>query len=619
YATRIAAPAVAPNKPNTCSAASFTTANGPARASGIPLDLASGGKNSVSFWMYWDGGNSQMPFGFLRYDLWLVNGYFGFNTSNSDVYGIASAGLANGWHHVAAVFTNGNVAANKLWIDGVPQTLSQRQASPSNTYAQAATSFQLSSWTYDDGYRFGGRLDEVKVYRGELTDALVQDDFTDICVVADWRLDEAAWSGAANEVKDSGGGQYHGTARVAAGSTPVPTTAADSPAHTSGGESTCAYGEFDSTTVPLRSHSYVELPTFPALPGSFTFAAWIRSTNAAAQHQRVLARDDANNGWGLSLADGTGRPELRFFSRNISNSGAVTGQGRNPNCGAFCLDSDPVITSNAWYYIAAAIDTGGKTVTLYVFDAAGVLLVQTSAGFAGTWQDGSGPVTIGGESATSAEGQQAAWHFLGNIDELRIFSGVLSAADIRNMQARTRTCTGGPAVRPANFNCVQTGADAASGHLLTQIAGSSFAFDVAALKADGSVETAYAADADQSVSVELVDGTGSTACAARPALSPALTQTLTFAKADQPLERGRKAVAGLVVDRAYADLRCRVTDSSRSPSVVGCSSDNFAVRPSALIVSSNADADVGGSSATAAAAIEAGKNFSLIAASHTVG
>ena len=618
YATKVAAPKAAPNKPNTCSGAAFNGASGSMRSTGVAFDLNAGGKNSVSFWMYWTGGNSQMPFGFALHDLWLSNGYFGFNTAGSDVYGISSAGLANGWHHVAAVFTNGNMSGNKLWIDGVLQTLTLLQGTPDNTKAYASSTFQLSSWTNDNNYRFGGTIDEVKLYRGALTDAMVLSNASDICVVADWQMDEPSWNGTANEVKDSGAGLYHGRARIANGSTSVPSTSFVSPAKSSGSTSTCSYGEFDQVAAPVRTYSYVELSSFPPLPSSFTFAAWIRSTNASAQHQRILVRDDANDGWGLSLADGTGQPELRFFNRSITNSGVASGQGRNPNCGVFCLDTDPVLTSNAWYYIAAAIDTAGKTVTLYVFDAAGVLKAQTSSAFAGNWVDGTGLVTIGGESSASSEGTQAAWHFLGNIDELRIFSGVLSLSDIQSMLARTRTCVG-LAIKPANFNCVESGANASTGHLYTKRAGSPFAFDVVALKADGSVETTYASDSDKTVTIEWVDGAGAAACSARSAISPAVSQTLGFTKANQPLEQGRKSVASMTVSKAYADLRCRVTDANQSPSIVGCSTDDFAVRPSNFTVTSSANADGSGASASAVPAIKTGSNFSLTAASGVVG
>ena len=608
YAAKVATPAVSPNKPNTCSGATFTPGKGSMRSTGVSLDLSGGGKNSVSFWMYWDGGNNQMPFGFALHDLWLQGGSFGFNSASSDIFGISSVGLANGWHHVSAVFTNGNIAANKLWIDGVPQALTQRQSSPNNANAYAANTFQLSSWTNDNNYRFGGQLDELKVYRGALTDAMVLNDYTAICAVASWQMDEASWNGTANEVKDSGSGQYHGTARIAAGSTSVPTTAFVSPAYTSGSNSTCAYGEFSKTTAPVRTHSYVELASFPPLPSSFTFAAWIRSTNPSSSGQRILVRDDAGNGWGFSLGD-PGQAKIRFFNRNIANSGAVTGQGTNPGCGVFCLDTNAVITANNWFYVAVSIDTVGKIITLYVFDATGAMQVKVSSAFSGTWQDGTGLAAIGGETAASSEGRQAAFHFLGNIDEMQIFSGVLSQTDIQTMLNRTRACSATPLVPPANFNCVESGANASTGHLYTKLAGAAFSFDVAALKTDGTVETSYASDVNKPVTVEWVDGSGATACASRTAISPAVSQTLTFAAADG----GRKAAAAMTVNKAYANLRCRVTDANQAPSIVGCSTDNFSVRPQSLLAASSANADGAGVSGTATPAVKAGASFSLTA------
>jgi len=181
YAGKVATPAVSPNKPDTCSGAAFIAGTGSMRSTGNTLNLAGGEKNSISFWMYWNGGDNQMPFGFARYDLWFRAGSFGFNTSNGDIYGIASSGLANGWHHVAAVFANGNVTSNKLWIDGVPRALTQRRNTPNSAYAYAANTFQLSGWTNDNNYRFNGTLDEVKVYRGELTDAEVLLDYAASC------------------------------------------------------------------------------------------------------------------------------------------------------------------------------------------------------------------------------------------------------------------------------------------------------------------------------------------------------------------------------------------------------------------------------------------------------
>lgn len=258
--------------------------------------------------------------------------------------------------------------------------------------------------------------------------------------LADWRMDEAAWSGVANEVKDSSGGGYHGTSRIANGSTAVATTATGSPAYTNGSQNTCRYGEFDKTSSPARTYSYVELSGLPALPSSFTFAAWIRSTNSSQSGQRILVRDDADNGWGFSLGD-AGSTRIRFFNRNISPSGTVVGDGTNNACGTvFCLDTAAVITNNNWFFVAVAIDTAGKNIAHYVYNNSGTLVSSTSSAFSGTWKDGTGTAAIGGETSASSEGRQTSFHFLGNIDEMQIYSGVLSQSDVNVLRTRARTC-----------------------------------------------------------------------------------------------------------------------------------------------------------------------------------
>jgi MSHA biogenesis protein MshQ len=175
--------------------------------------------------------------------------------------------------------------------------------------------------------------------------------------------------------------------------------------------------------------------------------------------------------------------------------------------------------------------------------------------------------------------------------------------------------------KPFGFNCVESGGSALTGHLYTKLAGTAFSFDVVALK-DGdnngtadSVETAYASDVDKDVTVELVDGSGATACASRVAISPAVSQTLTFTTANQLTELGRKATANMTVAKAYPDLRCRVTDASESPSIVGCSTDNFAVRPGAVALSTTASATP--PSAVAAPKVKAGAAFTVTAATST--
>ena len=164
-------------------------------------------------------------------------------------------------------------------------------------------------------------------------------------------------------------------------------------------------------------------------------------------------------------------------------------------------------------------------------------------------------------------------------------------------------------VPPTGFNCMEVGAGAAAGRLYTKLAGTPFAVDVLALKSDGSVETTYASESNKSVTVELGYASDA-ACTGWVAASPAVSQTLSFVKADL----GRKTSANFTVSTAAANLRCRVTDATQSPSIVGCSSDNFVVRPTSLsLASSTANADASGSSTSATPTLKAGANFTLTA------
>ncbi len=136
------------------------------------LNTAVGTDNSVSFWMDWNGTQNVIPVGFLTYDLYIQGGYIGFNTGQGDIYGTSSAGLANGWHFITAVFHNGDATQSQLYIDGVKQTLSQSFGT-TNTNREVTTEARISSWVNDNNYGFQGSLDEVAFYNRALTQSEV--------------------------------------------------------------------------------------------------------------------------------------------------------------------------------------------------------------------------------------------------------------------------------------------------------------------------------------------------------------------------------------------------------------------------------------------------------------
>jgi MSHA biogenesis protein MshQ len=173
----VTAPAALTGNPGTCGYASQRSGsiqiNGLDLPSGEGLDTTTvGAKTTVTFWMYWNGISNVMPIGWYIHDIWMVGGYIGFNTGGGDLYGTSSAGLANGWHHVAVEFTNGSVTNNKIHIDGnLVEDLAHRRPPrlPNDGRAVVDSEMRIGGWSINTGYDFQGFLDEVRVYKGNLT------------------------------------------------------------------------------------------------------------------------------------------------------------------------------------------------------------------------------------------------------------------------------------------------------------------------------------------------------------------------------------------------------------------------------------------------------------------
>lgn len=393
-------------KGDTCYAADFN--GGVIDINGLPLVTTPGEKNSISFWMYWDGREGIMPLGWQAYDLWFIDGAFGFNTGGGDVYGISSNGLANSWHHISVVFTNGSVADNEFYLDGVKQSLSLRRGAVINNNAHVASHLRLGAWWQTDGYRFSGKLDDVKVYVGALSqEQALADMRANGCLIAEWRLDEESWNGTFNEASDNTSNGYHGTA--ANGVSTVSETTA--------GGGICRVGKF-------ADNGYVGMARIPHMTDSFSITGWFNTNNRNERGQRLFVDDERNNvgGYAVSIGDpGPGR--IRFYHRSLR---------------PVSLDSSSVIANNQWYFVAVVLTvlpSNQATKELYLYDASGTLVDHVTANVTGTMSAANGSAAIGGEVNGSGE---EANRFDGYLDEVKAFSKALSAVEISTIMNNER-------------------------------------------------------------------------------------------------------------------------------------------------------------------------------------
>jgi len=128
--------------------------------------------------------SGKMFFGWNNYDVWCGNGNLGFNTGNGDIYGITAAtvtslGLVNNWkHYVFEMRSDVSYTNNKIWINGVAQSLSQVQsneATGNRNFNSGAG--RIACWLADLNYLMPMSLGMFRVYNTSFTDALVQQNF----------------------------------------------------------------------------------------------------------------------------------------------------------------------------------------------------------------------------------------------------------------------------------------------------------------------------------------------------------------------------------------------------------------------------------------------------------
>jgi chitodextrinase len=157
---------------------------------------------------------------------------------------------------------------------------------------------------------------------------------------------------------------------------------------------------------------YVNLgnPSALALTGSMTLEAWVMATGNPPDDGQIIAKSDNSFGWQLKTTPDTG---VRTF-----------GIGVSPNSSSLVQRySKTVLSLNTWYHVAAVYNAGSQTLDIYVN---GVLDDGVLSGTVPSAQSNNSS-----QSATIGR-RTGGFYFKGTIDEVRVYSRALGAAEIQS-------------------------------------------------------------------------------------------------------------------------------------------------------------------------------------------
>ncbi|WP_347989582.1 DUF6701 domain-containing protein [Methylomonas sp. AM2-LC] len=430
-------------------------------------------------------------------------------------------------------------------------------------------------------------------------------------IYAYYAMEESTWGNIQDYSGNGRSASALGTATPTAGAIPNSPYSA-----ITGNPGTCGAGQVPAGTTAMGVNTGIDVNS---LGNTGTIAFWYTDNENWNNGKNRILFDASNLVGSYSNHFFLAKNNVGALVFSISDTAYTVSTATSPSYN---------FSANTWHYIAVTWDLSVNQTAIYL--DGNTLPIATSTSVLNGSLGDMATLYVGAQRMSGITGSVSAYTSNtanGDIDELRLYQGALSATELSSLETQTHACVSVVANLPPPyaFNCIETGQDALSGHLYTKLINTAFAFDVVALNDannDGvadSVDNNYASNGSKAVTLELVDGTGNASCAQRTAISPAVNQTLIFSQVGQLTAQGRLRSALMSVTAAYPNLMCRVTDANQTPNVVGCSTDRFSVRPVSFTVTGSVNADATGVSTTATPTIKAGSQFSLTASTSATG
>lgn len=304
---------------------------------------------TIEIWMKMKAFVNGMPFGFNNYTIWTGGGgggTLGFNTAGGDSHGLTSTqvtnlGLLNQWkHYIFEMRSDVSYTNNKIYINGVSQTLSQ----VGGTEQTANRNFnsgvgRISCWVYDNNYHQTMDIAVFKVYNRALSQSEINKNynafrkrfFPEENIVSNGLIlnldlgNYSSYAGTGLTVFNIGGTGF--TASIINGATF---------SHPFKG-----YLSFDGVDDGMYFTSA------NTTTNDFTMGVWFRLSAYPGVNAAIIAnRNDSDNGWLLDMNGNKGRAIYQ------NNAGPT-----------YSVQTTNTISLSEWNYLS--VTRSGTSLTLY--------------------------------------------------------------------------------------------------------------------------------------------------------------------------------------------------------------------------------------------------------------
>jgi hypothetical protein len=409
-------------------------------------------------------------------------------------------------------------------------------------------------------------------------------------VSAYYAFEDAAWSGASQEVFDRSGNDRHGRR---AGNAQVTANGKVCQGAAIPNNSTAASMDAVNTAFDLDA-------TLGA-KGSASF--WYKSTpawNGSGAHKaQLLDASTTNNQW--------------FFLSKDANGKLLLGLTDSAGTTVTAETAANSVAAGVWTHIGATwnLASGSNQSVLRIY-LNGALAVSRNVTTNGAMHGSLGTLHLGDNRSSYLHASGTANSVDGVLDEVRIYNYEINSSQVLDDMSASHACD--LDIRIGGFNAVEVGADALTGKIGSKAAGSAFNLDLVALNAS---RTALAGSFSGSVLVDMIANvTLGTALDANNC--PVSGSTLNVGTANMAANRTTYTLPA--VADVWRDVRVRIRyPATGATTITACSTDNFAIKPHSLgVAASHADWQSAGtlhalnaSGASATPVHKAGRPFTL--------